>query len=145
MDIYNIAIVAHVDHGKTTLVDALLKSSDNFDTHKGLAERAMDSYDQEKERGITIYAKNAAITYQNKKLVPDPENASIVKGIFEMWAAGINYKEIAKKFNIPPSTLYQIIRNPIYLGKIKYKGGLYKGKHSAIIDENLFNQANKTK
>ena len=68
MDIYNIAIVAHVDHGKTTLVDALLKSSDNFDTHKGLAERAMDSNDQEKERGITIYAKNAAITYQNKKL-----------------------------------------------------------------------------
>ncbi|MFC1655836.1 translational GTPase TypA [Patescibacteria group bacterium] len=68
MDIYNVAIVAHVDHGKTTLVDALLKSSDNFDTHKGLAERAMDSNDQEKERGITIYAKNAAITYKGKKL-----------------------------------------------------------------------------
>lgn len=68
MDIYNVAIVAHVDHGKTTLVDALLKSSDDFDVHKGLAERAMDSNDQEKERGITIYAKNAAITYKGKKL-----------------------------------------------------------------------------
>lgn len=67
-DIYNIAIVAHVDHGKTTLVNALLKSSDKFDAHKGLVERAMDSNDQEKERGITIYAKNAAITYQGKKL-----------------------------------------------------------------------------
>ena len=68
MEIYNVAIVAHVDHGKTTLVDALLKSSDSFDEHKGLMERAMDSNDQEKERGITIYAKNAAITHDGKKL-----------------------------------------------------------------------------
>lgn len=68
MEIYNIAIVAHVDHGKTTLVDALLKASDTFDKHRGLEERAMDSNDQEKERGITIYAKNAAITYKGKKL-----------------------------------------------------------------------------
>jgi len=67
-EIYNIAIVAHVDHGKTTLVDALLKASETFNTHKGLEERAMDSNDQEKERGITIYAKNAAITYKGKKI-----------------------------------------------------------------------------
>lgn len=68
MDIRNIAIVAHVDHGKTTLVNALLKASEHFDSHKGLEERAMDSYDQEKERGITIYAKNASITYKGAKL-----------------------------------------------------------------------------
>lgn len=68
MEIYNIAIVAHVDHGKTTLVDALLKASEKFDAHKGLEERAMDSNDQEKERGITIYAKNAAITYKENKI-----------------------------------------------------------------------------
>ncbi len=68
MNIRNIAIVAHVDHGKTTLVDALLKASETFDTHKGLEERAMDSNDQEKERGITIYAKNASIRYKGDKL-----------------------------------------------------------------------------
>lgn len=68
MDIRNIAIVAHVDHGKTTLVDALLKSSEDYDDRKGLDERAMDSNDQEKERGITIYAKNASIQYKGAKL-----------------------------------------------------------------------------
>jgi GTP-binding protein len=68
MDIRNIAIVAHVDHGKTTLVDALLKASDTFNTRKGLEERAMDSNDQEKERGITIYAKNASITHNGHKI-----------------------------------------------------------------------------
>lgn len=68
MKIYNIAIVAHVDHGKTTLVNALLKASDSFDTRKGIEDKAMDSNDQEKERGITIYAKNAAISYKGDKI-----------------------------------------------------------------------------
>ena len=68
MSIVNIAIVAHVDHGKTTLVDALLKASEDFDARKGLEERAMDSNDQEKERGITIYAKYASIRYKGNKI-----------------------------------------------------------------------------
>jgi len=68
MQIYNMAIVAHVDHGKTTLVDALLKASDDYQAHKVLEERAMDSFDQERERGITIYAKNASITYKGNKI-----------------------------------------------------------------------------
>ena len=62
-DVRNIAIVAHVDHGKTTLVDAMLHQTGAFGEHSNVAERAMDSMDQEQERGITILAKNTAVNY----------------------------------------------------------------------------------
>src|SRR5512134_1638079 len=61
--IRNIAIIAHVDHGKTTLVDKLLRQSGTFAAHEHLVERVMDSNDIERERGITILAKNCAVTY----------------------------------------------------------------------------------
>ncbi len=64
----NIAIVAHVDHGKTTLVDCLLKQSGTFSERTVLAERVMDSNDQEKERGITILSKNTAITWRDNRI-----------------------------------------------------------------------------
>ncbi|MBO9662293.1 translational GTPase TypA [Dokdonella sp.] len=64
----NIAIVAHVDHGKTTLVDQLLKQSGTFNERTVLAERVMDSNDQEKERGITILSKNTAITWNGNRI-----------------------------------------------------------------------------
>lgn len=63
MKLRNIAIIAHVDHGKTTLVDQLLRQSGEFAAHERLTERVMDSEDQERERGITILAKNTAITW----------------------------------------------------------------------------------
>lgn len=68
MSFRNIAIIAHVDHGKTTLVDELLKADDNFDARVGIEERAMDSNAQEQERGITIYSKNTGITYKGNKI-----------------------------------------------------------------------------
>lgn len=67
-DIRNIAIIAHVDHGKTTIVDELLKQSGVFRANQEVAERVMDSNDIERERGITILSKNTAIHYDNKKI-----------------------------------------------------------------------------
>ncbi len=66
--IRNIAIIAHVDHGKTTLVDCLLKQSGTFEAHEKVGERVMDSNDIERERGITILAKNCAIEYGGTRI-----------------------------------------------------------------------------
>jgi len=68
MEIRNIAIIAHVDHGKTTLVDAMLHQCNVFSAHENVESRVMDSMDLERERGITITSKNTAITYKNAKI-----------------------------------------------------------------------------
>ena len=67
-DIRNIAIIAHVDHGKTTLVDGLLQQNHVFRNNETVGERVMDSGDIERERGITILAKNTAVIYKDTKI-----------------------------------------------------------------------------
>src|SRR5512145_906281 len=68
MKLRNVAIIAHVDHGKTTLVDKLLAQSGTFRENQRVAERAMDSNDLERERGITILAKNIAVTWKDTRI-----------------------------------------------------------------------------
>lgn len=67
-NIRNVAIIAHIDHGKTTMLDALLRHSQVFRDNEQIPERVMDSYDQEKERGITIFAKHTAVHYKDYKI-----------------------------------------------------------------------------
>ncbi len=77
-DLRNVAIVAHVDHGKTTLVDAMLRQTNSFAEHAHLEERAMDSNDLEREKGITILAKNTAISYKGKHATNGPITINVI-------------------------------------------------------------------
>ena len=80
-DIRNIAVIAHVDHGKTTLVDELLKQSGTFSSHQNVEERVMDSNAIEKERGITILSKNTAVDYEGVRIniIDTPGHADLVE------------------------------------------------------------------
>ncbi|GAB3409093.1 translational GTPase TypA [Schumannella luteola] len=77
-DLRNVAIVAHVDHGKTTLVDAMLRQTGSFGEHAHVEERAMDSNDLEREKGITILAKNTAVSYSGKHAVDGPVTINVI-------------------------------------------------------------------
>jgi len=77
-DLRNVAIVAHVDHGKTTLVDAMLRQTNSFAEHAHLEERAMDSNDLEREKGITILAKNTAISYKGIHATEGPITINVI-------------------------------------------------------------------
>lgn len=77
-DLRNVAIVAHVDHGKTTLVDAMLKQTNSFDAHFEAEDRMMDSNDLEREKGITILAKNTAVRYEGKHAENGPITINVI-------------------------------------------------------------------
>jgi GTP-binding protein len=78
VDLRNVAIVAHVDHGKTTLVDAMLRQTNSFSAHEHVEERAMDSNELEREKGITILAKNTAISYNGVHATNGPITINVI-------------------------------------------------------------------
>ena len=105
-DIRNIAIIAHVDHGKTTLVDQLLKQSGTFRINEHVEERVMDSNDIERERGITILAKNTAVHYKGTKIniLDTPGHADfggeverIIKWLTEFYSLSMRLKDACPK------------------------------------------------
>ena len=88
MDIRNVAIIAHVDHGKTTLVDQLLRDAGGLRRSEQGVERIMDSNDLERERGITILSKNTSVTYHNTWTPPaTPISAAKSSACFRWWTA----------------------------------------------------------
>lgn len=105
-------------------------------------ERVELAFDRKIGLGESLSRAPLGYVYENKKLIPDPENADKIQEIFEMCAEGISYKSICSKFNLTPSSFYSLIKNPVYLGKVKYKNQLYSGKHKPLISEELFNKAN---
>ncbi len=117
-DIRNIAIIAHVDHGKTTLVDALLRQTRVHRKIQDMGERILDSMDQERERGITIRAKNASVTYESVKIniVDTPGHADFggeVERILQM-VDGVLLLVDAKEGPMPQTTF--VLRKALALG-----------------------------
>ncbi len=87
MEIRNIAIIAHVDHGKTTLVDKILHATKVFRDNQETGDLIMDSNDLERERGITIFSKNAAVTYKGVKInvIDTPGHADFGGEVERVW------------------------------------------------------------
>ena len=120
MDLRNIAIIAHVDHGKTTLVDELLKQSGAFRANQAVAERAMDSNDLERERGITILAKATSVEWKGARIniVDTPGHAdfggeverilSMVDGVVLLVDAAEGRPSAASTSKTTPSTILKI-------------------------------------
>jgi site-specific DNA recombinase len=105
-------------------------------------ERVKLAFDRKIQLGDSLNRAPLGYVYSNKKLIPDLQTQDQVKEIFEMSLAGVSYREICGKFGISKSAFYSLIKNPVYLGKIKYKGALYSGNHKPIIEEELFKKVN---
>lgn len=105
-------------------------------------ERVEMAFERKINAGELLNRPPLGYRFENKKLVINEDEAQIVRQIFQMWADGIHYSEISKRFNIPISTLYIIIRNPTYIGKVPYRGHTFDATHKPIVSEELFNRVN---
>ncbi len=117
-DIRNIAIIAHVDHGKTTLVDKLLYAAGTFRENQDVAERVLDSGDQERERGITILAKNISITYKDTKInvIDTPGHADFGGEVERVLRMADGALLIVDAFEGPMPQTRFVLRHAISLG-----------------------------
>src|SRR6476659_8440968 len=118
-DLRNIAIVAHVDHGKTTLVDAMLKQSGTFRENEQVAERVMDSGDLERERGITILAKNTSLRWKGTKInIVDTPGHSDFGGEVERILSMVNgVLRVVDAFDGPMPQTRFVLRKALELGR----------------------------
>ena len=119
--IKNIGIIAHVDHGKTTLVDAMLKQTGVFRKNQQVAERVMDSTDLERERGITIFSKNASFSYGGYKvnIVDTPGHADFGGEVQRILKMVDSVLLLVDAFEGPmPQTKY-VLKKSLELGHIK--------------------------
>src|SRR6186997_123044 len=137
-DLRNIAIIAHVDHGKTTLVDGLLRQSHTFRENQQVAERVMDSNDLERERGITILAKNTAIT-----LVDPKSNQPVKINIVDTPGHADFGGEVERVMNMVDGVLLLVdaVEGPMPQTKFVLRQALQRG-HQAILVINKIDRAN---
>ena len=105
-------------------------------------ERVELAFDKKISSGEALNRPPLGYLFKKGRLIVENKGAEKVTRIFEMWGAGVHYKTISAEFGIPVSTLYEIVKNPTYIGKVRYRGKLYPGSHKAIVDPVLFHKIN---
>src|SRR5258707_1184067 len=135
-DLRNVAIIAHVDHGKTTLVDALLKQSHVFAAHEQVGELIMDSNVLEREKGITILAKNTSIRYHGVKIniIDTPGHADFGGEVERVLGMAEGCLLLVDALEGPMPQTRGVLRQALALGRIA-RGTLRRGQDVARISE----------
>jgi site-specific DNA recombinase len=142
IDIKFISVTENIDT-TTAMGEAFLQIIGVFNQLEiGLVkERVNLVFNKKALDGQSLSRPQYGYSYKDKHLVPNSKANNVVE-IFDMVASGTNHKEICAKFGIPRSTFYEIIKNPVYIGLMSFRGKYYKGEHKALIDLELFKTVN---